>query len=45
VFDDEHGVAQGYQSLQHVEQFVNVSEMQPRGWFVEDVNRSASGAF
>ena len=45
VFDDQHRVSQRNQALQHVEQFVNVGEMQSRCRFVKDVDGPAGGAF
>src|SRR5215470_15148718 len=44
VLDDDHGVAQVYESLQHVEQLAHVLEMQTRGRLVQDVDGAARGA-
>src|SRR5687767_3873581 len=41
VLDYEDCIAERNQTLQHVEQFVNVGEMQSRGRLIENIDRSA----
>ena len=41
VLDNDHRVAETDQPLQHIEQFVNVCEVKPGGWLIENVNRPA----
>ena len=36
VFDDEYRMSLLYQSLEGIEQFIDIMEMQARGRFVED---------
>ena len=43
VLDDDHGVALVDQPLQHLEQLVDVGEVQAGGGLVEDVERLAGG--
>src|SRR5205807_1088569 len=45
VLDDDYSVAEANQPLQHVEQLAHISEMEPSGWFVKNVNSSSRGAF
>src|SRR5437899_9037622 len=45
VLDDEHGVAEINEALQHVEELANVIEVQAGGGFVENVERAAGLAF
>ena len=45
VLDDDHRVAETDEPLQHIQQLVNVGEVQTRGGLVEDVNRSARRTF
>ena len=44
VFDHQHRIAERDEPLQHVEQFMDVSEMQPRRRLVEDVDGPAGCA-
>src|SRR6266550_1306891 len=44
VLDHEDRVARRDQTLQHLEQFADVLEMQPGGWLVQDVERVAGRA-
>ena len=41
VLDDQHGIAERNQALQHIEEFAHVVEMQPGGRLVENVERAA----
>ena len=45
VLDHDHGVAKADQSLQHVQQFVHVGEMQPGRRLIQNVNRPSGCAF
>jgi hypothetical protein len=42
MLDDQHGVAKGNQTLEHVQEFANIVEVQSGRWFVENV-KSAAG--
>src|SRR5687767_2036834 len=44
VLDDDHGVARFDQAVQHLEQLLDVGEVQPGRRLVEDVERLAGGA-
>ena len=44
VLDDDDGIAVVTQPVQHVEQQLNVGEVQTGGWLVEDVKRTAGVA-
>src|SRR5262245_48947803 len=44
VLDNDHGVTQVYESLQHVEQLAHVLEVQTCGRLVQDVDGAARGA-
>src|SRR5277367_2475117 len=37
VLDDQHGVAKGNQTLEHVQEFADIVEVQSGRWFVENV--------
>src|SRR5271168_4661898 len=41
MLDDQDGVAQRYQSLQYVEKFPYVIEMQAGSWLIENIERAA----
>src|SRR5579862_5976330 len=41
VLDDEHGISQRDETIQHVHQFFHVVEVQAGGWLVENVKRAA----
>lgn len=41
VLNHHHGITFVTQSLQHEQQLRDVVKMQARGWFIEDVERSA----
>src|SRR5579862_400689 len=41
VLDDQHGIAERYEAVQHVEQFLHVVEVQARGRLVENIQRAA----
>jgi hypothetical protein len=41
VLDDHHGVAVAHQAVQHLEQHVDVVEVQAGGGFVQDVEGSS----
>ncbi len=41
VLDDDDCVAKTHQTLKHVKQLVDVGEVEPGGWLIENVNRSS----
>src|SRR5580704_5089016 len=41
VLDNQHGVAERDEAVQHVEQFLHVVKVQPGGWLVENIQRAA----
>src|SRR6185437_2872980 len=41
MLDDQHGVSKGYQTVENVEEFFYVVEMEAGGWLVEDIERAA----
>src|SRR5579864_9143369 len=41
VLDDQHGIAERYEAVQHVEQLFDVVKVQPGGWLVENIQRAA----
>ena len=45
MFDDDYRIAERDEALEHVQEFVDVSEVESGGRFVEDVNGSAGRAF
>src|SRR5262249_48060319 len=45
VFDHDQGVAAVAQFYEHLEQLLDIGEMQSSGWFVQNVDSSASGLF
>ena len=45
VFDDDDGVASVDEALEHLEEFVDIGEMEAGGGFVEDVDGFAGGSF
>jgi hypothetical protein len=44
VFDHDHGIALFHEFVQHVQQLAHIFEMQPRGRFIQDIQRAARGA-
>src|SRR5262245_44781006 len=44
VLDDHHGIALLDEPVQHLQQLLDVGEVQPRGRLVQDVERAAGGA-
>src|ERR1700733_6100292 len=42
VLDDQHGVAEGNQTLEHIQEFADIVKVQTGRWFVENV-KSAAG--
>ncbi len=45
VFDDDHRVAGFHQAVQYLEKLVDVSQVQARGRFVQDIEGAAGGPF
>ena len=45
MFDHHQGIASVSEFHQHLQQFFDISEMQPRRWLIEDVKGTPGGSF
>ena len=45
VFNHDHGIANANQTLQHIEQLMDVRKVESRGWLIQNVDRAARRSF